>query len=496
MKIKTILASIALLSAALTSCKQSNIATIEGELSGVKDNSIVEAFKIVDDMGVLIGQDTIIGGKFSLRVDSITELTKINIYIADGNSYSHPLYLEPSSEIKISGNPQEKLNIVSNVSEQKTADFFFEISNKFSQGMSTLQERYYKQEISVEDASRIQDSLMVVSVAENIDGLEQTSPSPEWLSQLENFCRSIRYMSDKGIWDDSWTERLKVQYNRLSEADKQTKYAKKANVLLTTLKPAVVGDMAPDGDLYDKDGNVHHLSDYKGKYVMLDFCSIGCGPCIMAFSYLKYLHQFDIENFVTISVAENGKKDCSELISKCNPTWPIYYTDDFGAFFAKYGVTAIPTFVLISPDGVILNNIMGFYSDAIIQTIKDNVGEYKKMSITSENNCKVIKMPTIKNAVTNLEVDEVRLYADSTVINFCTFSPFQIAKGSRIVCNGKNYKLIGADIKLGEYLNIELGNLKNFKLTFEALPKNAKTFDFIEDDADWGWKIFGIKVTE
>lgn len=340
------------------------------------------------------------------------------------------------------------------------------------------------------------DSLMTITSVEYIEALEQTSPSPEWIYQLTSSCRSIRYSSDRGTWDESWTERLKVQYDRMSEIDKQSEAGKKINVLLTTLKSAAVGDLAPDGDLYDIDGNVHHLSDYKGKYVMLDFCSIGCGPCIMAFSYLKYLHQFDIENFVTISVAENGKEDCSELISKCNPTWPIYYTDDAGAFFAKYGITGIPTFIFISPDGVILNNIMGFYSDAIIQTIKDNVGEYKKMSITSENNCKVIKMPTIKNAVTNLEVDEVCMYADSTVINFCTFSTFQVAPGSHIVCNGKNYKLIDANIKLGEYINIELGDLKKFKLTFEALPKNTKTFDFIEDEAEWGWKIFGIKVVE
>ena len=32
-----------------------------------------------------------------------------------------------------------------------------------------------------------------------------------------------------------------------------------------------VGDALVDADLYDLAGGVHHLSDYRGKYVLLDF---------------------------------------------------------------------------------------------------------------------------------------------------------------------------------------------------------------------------------
>ena len=33
-----------------------------------------------------------------------------------------------------------------------------------------------------------------------------------------------------------------------------------------------------DTDLYDLQGNIHHLADYKGKYLLVDFWSRGCGP--------------------------------------------------------------------------------------------------------------------------------------------------------------------------------------------------------------------------
>ena len=41
------------------------------------------------------------------------------------------------------------------------------------------------------------------------------------------------------------------------------------------------GDEMADTDLYDLQGNIHHLADYKGKYLLVDFWSRGCGPCMM-----------------------------------------------------------------------------------------------------------------------------------------------------------------------------------------------------------------------
>ncbi|UVV78039.1 redoxin domain-containing protein [Bacteroides fragilis] len=36
----------------------------------------------------------------------------------------------------------------------------------------------------------------------------------------------------------------------------------------------------PDTELSNIDGNHHRLSDYKGKYLLLDFWSRSCGHCI------------------------------------------------------------------------------------------------------------------------------------------------------------------------------------------------------------------------
>lgn len=43
---------------------------------------------------------------------------------------------------------------------------------------------------------------------------------------------------------------------------------------------AGLGCMVVENCLFE--GNRHQLTDYKGKYILLDFWSSACGPCIMA----------------------------------------------------------------------------------------------------------------------------------------------------------------------------------------------------------------------
>ena len=41
----------------------------------------------------------------------------------------------------------------------------------------------------------------------------------------------------------------------------------------------VVGDLAPDFELIDLEGNKHKLSDYRGEGVFLNFWGTWCRPC-------------------------------------------------------------------------------------------------------------------------------------------------------------------------------------------------------------------------
>ena len=51
------------------------------------------------------------------------------------------------------------------------------------------------------------------------------------------------------------------------------------------------GDKMRDFTLYDRKGNEHKLSEFKGKYIILEFTSKGCGPCLEAIPVLDWLYK-------------------------------------------------------------------------------------------------------------------------------------------------------------------------------------------------------------
>ncbi len=143
----------------------------------------------------------------------------------------------------------------------------------------------------------------------------------------------------------------------------------------------VLKDMgkAPTFTLESINGETVRLEDFHGKVVLLDFWATWCGPCRMSISELKRLSKdFLGEDFVIISV--NLREDANKVkdfASTKGMTW-IVLLDRDGEVADKYGVRAIPTFILIDKHGKIRLKITGlipnFYetlSNAISQLLSE-----------------------------------------------------------------------------------------------------------------------------
>lgn len=91
-------------------------------------------------------------------------------------------------------------------------------------------------------------------------------------------------------------------YSKLTDEQRQSRLGEEITSLLSISSTVQEGDKIADVELKDIKGNIHHLSDYKGKYIILDFWSRYCGPCLDAFPLLK-------------EIAENIKRKLS--LSAC-----------------------------------------------------------------------------------------------------------------------------------------------------------------------------------
>ena len=131
-----------------------------------------------------------------------------------------------------------------------------------------------------------------------------------------------------------------------------------------------------DGELTDLDGNSHSLAELKGKYILLDFWASGCGPCISALPELALVAQMYKDKLCVVSVNIEPVDDWREALKKHPIIWYNWNDGKGGAgIYDRYCANGggIPLFVLISPDGYIIDKWGGYGDGAITNQLKGKV---------------------------------------------------------------------------------------------------------------------------
>jgi peroxiredoxin len=124
-------------------------------------------------------------------------------------------------------------------------------------------------------------------------------------------------------------------------------------VNVSSVKSGKDRHQAPDFALKDGDGKMVHLSDYRGKVVLLDFWATWCGPCKIEIPWFIDFQRKDQDKGLVVlgvSMDDEGWPVIKPFVKGVKMNYRVLIGDDRTAQLYG-GIDALPTTFLIDREG-------------------------------------------------------------------------------------------------------------------------------------------------
>lgn len=364
---------------------------IHGKLVNVPDSTVFGLYKLEGNLFNCMLQDTLINGEFSFR-DTVSSVRK---YLIMSNNDGFPgtwleVWVAPGKYVEVSG--QDKLiktwDVLSDIPEQaeekrftacalaQQKELMAHMATEYDWQRMMFRDHPGDQEFAakgwakIDSIRKLTDPLRKEIWKKELDYMKDAPISLVWMDKLLEYASMMRY---KDVMP--YKEEVEELYTRLSDTDKQTDVGQE--ITSYVYPPAVVGvgDMMVDGDLYDKEGTLHHLSELKGKYILLDFWSSGCGPCVESIPEMEKIMDMYKDKMTVVSISEDPKAIWIKYIEEKGMGGNQWNELRKGRtrLSASYQVNGIPHYVLIAPDGKIQDVWGGYGQGSLLRQMEKNL---------------------------------------------------------------------------------------------------------------------------
>lgn len=143
--------------------------------------------------------------------------------------------------------------------------------------------------------------------------------------------------------------------------NKQKEYVEKSIAADKRIEELQSGNYdAPAFTLKNLEGKDVSVSDFKGKWLIIDFWGSWCGWCIKGFPKLKDAYeQYQPELEILGVDCNEPEANWRKGVEKYKLPWVNVYNPEGTNILENYGVTGFPTKVIVNPEGKIANITIG-----------------------------------------------------------------------------------------------------------------------------------------
>ena len=380
-----------LLMIACTGKVPENGAMIQGQATGLDPEEMITAvlFQHEGGVGKGIQTDTLRNGRFSFRLDSLAEADHYMIMLfrprqgyVDVINYGPEIYLEPGAFVRIKGEGKHfrTARIDSPVKDQKLRQLFLKkMSQEDWNALDEIQahrnlvvnELYYGEVLTQEqkDSLRVMAQQDLDTSHEIDDRLSQQVLKILETEQIGTFAldRILSLAHQVSLGKKEYREAVLRLYERLSNEQKTSRAGMETLNYLNPVKTVSSGSPVPSYEYFDKNGKSVRVSDFAGKWVLVDFWSSGCGPCIESIPELGAVSNEFKEKLAVVSISLDSENPWKEASREHGIFWNDW-NDPKGTSGSvrAFGTNGIPTFVIVSPEGIIVDIITG-YSEGLLR---------------------------------------------------------------------------------------------------------------------------------
>ena len=335
---------------------------IEGVVTNIADGT---HFPLMQE-GANSMQETILkDGKFRIAV--LPQQEEVTYALIHGDSFLS-IYAKPGMKIKIKGDGATSVpywDIESNHFDQKE-------NNAYNQFVKDKLPDYYEldNKLRLVSGRRFDNSLTQEERDKAIQETRKLHQQLEALRKEKYNAAILDFMKDrpfsKRMIDD--LDMIAIYDHTPAIVEKAREIFKKVPqeamniplVLDTKAKlyaqKVKIGEQMKDFTLFDREGSKHQLSDFKGKYTILEFTFVGCGGCVFIKPFLEEFYKRNKDKAEVIAIYKDTKENWMKEGQEHKVSYHEWSDPTFASEpVAAYDIKAYPTFVIIDPNGKILD---------------------------------------------------------------------------------------------------------------------------------------------